>query len=90
MVARNANASAVGSGGICVWKESEFSRREDVFIFNLTYKEDTQILLTFNAISKDNVAINRITVQQKSSSSQLWWVTLHNTVIISEYRLDPT
>jgi hypothetical protein len=29
----------VGSGGICVWQESGFSRREDVFKFNLAYKE---------------------------------------------------
>jgi hypothetical protein len=58
LAARNTNeamvAPMVGSGGICVWRESgvrrsvlcwcvwqesDFSRREDVFTFNLVYKE---------------------------------------------------
>jgi hypothetical protein len=42
LVAKNANeaivAPMVGSGGVCVWRESGFSRREDVFTFNLVYK----------------------------------------------------
>jgi hypothetical protein len=58
LVARNTNevmvAPVVGSGGVCVWRESGvrrsvlcwcvwqesgFSHREDVFTFNLVYKE---------------------------------------------------
>jgi hypothetical protein len=42
-VARNANETIVtpmvGSGGVCVWQESGFSRREDVFTLDLLYKE---------------------------------------------------
>jgi hypothetical protein len=29
----------VGSGGVGVWRESGFNRYEDVFTFNLDYKE---------------------------------------------------
>jgi hypothetical protein len=53
LVARNTNEAVVvpmvGSGGLCVWWESGvslvrlagicFSRREDIFTFNLFYKE---------------------------------------------------
>jgi hypothetical protein len=43
VAARNANdalvAPMVGSGGVCVWQESGFSRREDVFTFNLLCEE---------------------------------------------------
>jgi hypothetical protein len=28
----------VGSGEVCVWRESGFSRREDVYTFNLIYE----------------------------------------------------
>lgn len=28
----------VGSGGVCVWQDSEFSCLENIFIFNLVYK----------------------------------------------------
>jgi hypothetical protein len=44
VVERNAKDAMVGSGGVCVWRESGFSRREDVFTFNLLYKEVLQIL----------------------------------------------
>jgi hypothetical protein len=41
LVARNANEAMmvpmVGSGAVCVWRESGFSRREYVFTFNLLY-----------------------------------------------------
>jgi hypothetical protein len=43
LVARNANecmmAPMVGSGGVCVWRESGFNRHEDVFKFNELYKD---------------------------------------------------
>jgi hypothetical protein len=51
----------------CVWQESGFSRREDVFTFNLL-KNKLYKLCTFNAICKDNAAINCITVQHKKVS----------------------
>jgi hypothetical protein len=47
----------------CVWQESGFSRREDVFILNLLHKEI--LVCTFNAICKVNAATNRIYVQHK-------------------------
>jgi hypothetical protein len=37
MVARNANEAVVRSGGICVWQESGFIRREDVITFALLH-----------------------------------------------------
>jgi hypothetical protein len=65
LVARNADeavaAPVVGSGGVCVWRESEvrrsvlcwcvwqesgFGRLEDVFTFNLLYK-DILLMLYF-------------------------------------------
>jgi hypothetical protein len=54
LVARNANEAVVGSGRVCVWCESGarwsvlcwcvlqefgFSHREDIFTYNLLYKE---------------------------------------------------
>jgi hypothetical protein len=43
LLAKNENEAIVtpivGSGGVCVWQESGFSRREDVFTFNLVQKE---------------------------------------------------
>jgi hypothetical protein len=43
LAAENVNeamvAPVVGSGGVCVWQESGFSRREVVFTFNLLDKE---------------------------------------------------
>jgi hypothetical protein len=69
----------MGSGRICVWRESglvlvrlqesSFSRREDVFTFDLVYKE-TYKFCTFNAICKDNAAINCITVRHKKIHSR--------------------
>jgi hypothetical protein len=62
----------VGSGGVCVWRESGvrrsilcwcvwqesgFSHREDVFTFNLLLKRCYKFC-TLNAICKDNAAIN--------------------------------
>jgi hypothetical protein len=32
-------AHMVGSGEVCVWQESDFSRREDVITYNLIFKE---------------------------------------------------
>jgi hypothetical protein len=78
VVARNANDAMVGSGGICVrresgvrrsvlcwcvWQEPGFSRREDVFTFYALHG-----FCTFNVICKDNAAINCITVQHKRGS----------------------
>jgi hypothetical protein len=75
-------APMVGSGGVCVWRESGvrrsvlcwcvwqesgFSRREDVFTFNLLHKEIG--FCTLIAICKDNSAINCITVQRKKKVS---------------------
>jgi hypothetical protein len=48
----------------CVWQECGFSRREDVFTFNLVIKRFYKYY-TFNAIYKDNAAKNCITVQHK-------------------------
>jgi hypothetical protein len=86
LAARNANealvARMVGSGGVCVWRESGvrrsvlcwcvwqesgFSRREDVSTINLLYKEIYK-LCTFSAVCKNNAAINCITVQHEKSS----------------------
>jgi hypothetical protein len=43
LVARNANevmvAPMVVSGGVCIWQESGFSRREGFFTLNSLYKE---------------------------------------------------
>jgi hypothetical protein len=46
LVVRNADEAMVGSGGVrrsvscwCVWQESGFSRREDVFTFHLLIKK---------------------------------------------------
>jgi hypothetical protein len=76
----------VGSGGVyvlresggvrrsvlcwCVWRESGFSRREDVCIFSLHCKECCKCFKfsTFNVICKDSAAINCITVQHKNGS----------------------
>jgi hypothetical protein len=75
-------APMVGSGGICdwwesgirrlvlcrcVWQESGFSRREDVFTFNLLLKKFYKCC-TLSVIYKDNAAINCITVQNKQGS----------------------
>jgi hypothetical protein len=67
----------------CVWDESGFSRREDVFKFNLVEKEFYK-LCTLNAILKDNAAINCITVQHKKCSfpSNLTGNTTLVTIII--------
>jgi hypothetical protein len=51
----------------CVWQESGLSRREDVS--HLIYFIKTCYnFCTFNAICKDNAAINCITVQHKKVS----------------------
>jgi hypothetical protein len=72
LIARNANeamvANMVGSGGVCVWQESGFSRCEDVFAFN--FIKNVYKFCTFNAISKDNAAINFITAQHKEVHSR--------------------
>jgi hypothetical protein len=70
LVARNANeaivAPMVGSGGDCVWHESGFSRRTDVFTLICSIKKFYKFS-TFNAIFKDNAAINCVTVKHKQS-----------------------
>jgi hypothetical protein len=50
----------------CLWQEPGFSHREDI-TFNLLYKE-TQRLCTFNAICKDNAAMNCISIRKKKGS----------------------
>jgi hypothetical protein len=72
----------MGSGGVCfwqesgvwrsvlcwcVWQESGFSRREDVFTFNLIYK------CTFNAICKDNAAI----IERNSKVKKIYCLLLN-------------
>jgi hypothetical protein len=47
----------------CVWQEPGCSRREDVFTFNLLKTENLLKFCTFNAMYKDDAAINCITVQ---------------------------
>jgi hypothetical protein len=64
VVARNENEAMVGAGGVCVWRESGFSRREDVFIFDLVHKEILKFC-TFNGIFRDNSAINCFCSTQK-------------------------
>jgi hypothetical protein len=70
LVARNANEAMVGSGVrpsvlcSCVWQEFGFSLLEDVFMFDTLYNE----MLKFNAIFKNNAAVNSITVQHKTVS----------------------
>jgi hypothetical protein len=51
----------------CVWQESGFNRREDVFTINLNFKA-FYILYTFRAICKDNATTNCITVEHKKDS----------------------
>jgi hypothetical protein len=88
LVARNANEVMVGSGGVCVWRESGarwsvlclyvwqesgFSRREDVFTFNLPFFflfQKFNEFCTFNAICKDNAAINCVSVEHKKVHSR--------------------
>jgi hypothetical protein len=44
LVARNATeatiAPVVGYGGVCIWRESGFSRLEDISIFNPLYTQN--------------------------------------------------
>jgi hypothetical protein len=63
---RGHGAPVVGSGGVCAWQESGFTRREDAFTFNFRkfYK-----FCTFNAICKDNAAVS--SPQKKVHSRQL-------------------
>jgi hypothetical protein len=56
-----------GQFGVGVWKESGFSRREDVFTLNLL-KIKFYTFFTFNVICKDNAAINCITVEHIKGS----------------------
>jgi hypothetical protein len=46
---------------LCVWQESGFNCGEDVFTFNLLYKEIYKFC-SFNAVCVENGAINCITV----------------------------
>jgi hypothetical protein len=48
----------------CVWQESGFSRSEDVFI-KIYFIKRFYKFCTFNAICKDDSAINYITIQHK-------------------------
>jgi hypothetical protein len=72
-------APIVGSGGVCVWRESGvkrsvlcccvwqesgFNGREDVSHFIYFFKKFYKFC-TFNAVCKNNSAINCITVQHK-------------------------
>jgi hypothetical protein len=50
----------------CVWQESGFRRRQDVFTFNLLKKIFGKFC-SFNTIFKDNDAVIFITVQYKKS-----------------------
>jgi hypothetical protein len=36
---RGCGGALMGSGGVCVWREPGVSHLEDVFTFNLVYKE---------------------------------------------------
>jgi hypothetical protein len=69
LVARHENEAMVvpmvGSGRVCVWRESGFSRREDVFIFNYFIRTFYKFY-TSNAICKDNATIICITVQHEN------------------------
>jgi hypothetical protein len=57
----------VVSGGAHVWQGSGYICREDVFRFDLRYKE-FYIFCAFSAICKDNASINCTDVQQKNGS----------------------
>jgi hypothetical protein len=48
----------------CIWQESDFSRSEYFFKFNLLYNFFYKFF-TFNAICRDNAGINRVTLQYK-------------------------
>jgi hypothetical protein len=54
----------------CVWQESDFSFREDVFTFNLVKNKFYKYCIS-NAICKDNATINCITVRHKKGSFPL-------------------
>jgi hypothetical protein len=47
---------------LCVWQEFGFSLLEDVFMFDTLYNE----MFKFNAIFKNNAAVNSKTVQHKT------------------------
>jgi hypothetical protein len=76
-------APVVGSGGVCVWRESRvrrlvlcwcvwqesgFSRHEDVF--TIYFINTCYKFCNYNTIFKDNAAINFITVQHKKVYSR--------------------
>lgn len=82
LVARNADEAVSGvwrslhllglwsqAAGVfwCVWLESTFIRRKDIFTLNLLYKQFYKFY-TCSDIWEDIVAINCITVQYKNGS----------------------
>jgi hypothetical protein len=91
-------ARIVGSGGACVWPESGDSRfcvgafgrnlfsvavrmfSHLIYLINRFYK-----YYTFNAVYKDNSAINCITVEHRKDSFPSTF-TGHNTLIITIFR----
>jgi hypothetical protein len=64
----------------CVWQESGFSRREDVFTWNLLQKKNYEFC-NFNAIFKDSAVIDYITIQHKEGSFPSI-LTGHTTLVI--------
>jgi hypothetical protein len=61
-------------------QESGFNRHKDVFIFNLLYIDFYKVC-TFNAICKDNTAINGMTVQHTKFPFPSTWMG-HTTLIV--------
>lgn len=92
MVARNANKAIVAPmlryGEVCIWQEFGYGRHKDFFTKNiLLYKKIWQ--LYFNAIYKENIAINFITVQHKKGLF-LQILASHNTLCLSDFDLETT
>jgi hypothetical protein len=52
--------------GCCVWRESDFSRREDVFRLNSAHKEILKLrILSVTVKDRPNATINCFTVKHK-------------------------
>jgi hypothetical protein len=52
----------------CIWHESGFSHREDVFTYRLIYKDMFIKCSTLRVICKDTAAINHFNYKHKQGS----------------------
>jgi hypothetical protein len=71
---------------LCVWQQYAFSRRENVFTFNLLCEEVhiyiyIYIYVTFNGLYKGNAEIDSITVQQRKFHPRHLGYLINNKLI---------